>query len=107
MIYESGNQRLHRFGYPTFETWSVKNMKTENNKQMPVNKWQVGTLQIAEWKNQGKDKEGKMKEYSSYSIQIRYFDDKTNEYKDTNSVSLIQLMTLRSLCDKAIADSIK
>jgi hypothetical protein len=88
------------------EVYGSENMKDEKKrdvKNKPFYTIRAGQVSISAWKNET-EKGGEM---ITFTPQKRYYDKEAEEYKDSTSFSVTDLITLGTLCEIASIEVIK
>lgn len=71
----------------------------KNNR--PIESWRAGPIQVSVWENTAVDEAGAPRTYQTVSFDRRYKDDRTGEWKSTNSLRRDDLPKAALLLNKA------
>lgn len=74
------------------------NNKKEETKQQPINSVQIGGIKVTTWENKGED--GKI--FLNSTIKKNYYDEKSDKWLESTSLSVNDLLKLRVAIDETI-----
>lgn len=102
--YREMKKNKHLDEYFKKEAIQEKNKMSEENKNvnLPINKFRIGTVALSQWKNKSKDD----KEFSTYSLDVSYFDDSSGQYKEAKAFSKNQLLNIKLCIEKALLNDV-
>jgi len=81
----------------------IKEFKEEERKiNRPVDKFRIGTVQVSKWIN--KSKEGN--KFSTYTLDVSYFDKITGQFKPASAFSKNQLVNIKLCIEEALLDEV-